>query len=160
MKQHTYKLSMQWTGNLGEGTQTYRGYSRNHEISAAEKATTIHGSSDPAFRGDATRYNPEELLLAALSTCHMLAYLHLCAVNKINVVDYNDAPVGIMRENSDGSGEFVEATLHPQVTIAAGDESRAQHLHHDAHELCFIARSVNFKVGVEPTITVAHTAGA
>ena len=152
MKLHSYEVHVKWTGNDGEGTKTYRGYRRDHTISVEGKPE-IPGSSDPAFRGDRSRYNPEELLLAALSSCHMLAYLHLCAVNKISVVDYQDAALGEMRENPDGSGEFVRVTLRPVVTIEPrNDRSKAAELHHRAHELCFIARSVNFPVEVEPEI--------
>ncbi len=152
MKQHTYQVRIHWTGNDGEGTKTYKSYRRDHTIVSTGKPE-IAGSSDPSFRGDASRYNPEELLVAALSSCHMLSYLHLCAVNGINVVEYSDAATGIMRQNDDGSGEFVSVTLHPKVKIASGDKDRALALHHKAHELCFIARSVNFPVGTEPEIS-------
>ena len=151
MKQHTYKLQMTWTGNSGEGTKTYRGYRRDHLISAAGKPD-IAGSSDPAFRGDPTRYNPEELLVAALSSCHMLSYLHLCAVNQIVVEEYTDSPTGVMEETPDGSGHFVSATLHPTVKVSTGDKAKALELHHKAHELCFIANSVNFEVKCEAKI--------
>jgi organic hydroperoxide reductase OsmC/OhrA len=113
----------------------------------------IPGSSDPAFRGDATRYNPEDLMVASLSTCHMLWYLHLCAVNKIVVLDYEDNAQGTREEAADGGGRFVEVTLRPQITITAeSDLTTATRLHHDAHEKCFIANSVNFPVGCEPVI--------
>ena len=151
MKQHNYDVQMRWTGNDGEGTKSYKSYRRDHVISAAGKPE-IAGSSDPSFRGDAARYNPEELLVASLSACHMLWYLHLCAVNRIVVVDYHDAASGLMRENDDGSGEFLHVTLRPAVTIEAGNETKARELHHKAHELCYIARSVNFPVEVEPEI--------
>lgn len=150
---HTFQTTMRWTGNLGTGTSGYRAYGRDHEITAPLKGSTIFGSSAKTFRGDERRYNPEELLVAALSSCHMLAYLHLCADAGIVVTAYEDEAEGSMRLNPDGSGEFTEATLHPRVTLA--DESRrteADALHHRAHELCFIARSVNFPVScVIPT---------
>jgi organic hydroperoxide reductase OsmC/OhrA len=152
MKQHTYEVRLQWTGNDGEGTKTYKSYRRDHTI-VCEGKLEILGSSDPSFRGDRARYNPEELLVAALSSCHMLSYLHLCAVNHITVSEYRDAASGIMRENSDGSGEFVRVVLKPTVVVSAGDDrTRAGELHHEAHRLCFIARSVNFPVEVEPEI--------
>lgn len=151
MKQHTYAIEINWTGNDGAGTKDYRSYRRDHTITAAGKAE-IAGSSDPAFRGDRTRYNPEELLVGALSSCHMLSYLHLCAVNHIVVTEYRDAASGVMRENPDGSGEFVSVTLKPVVKIASGDAAKAQELHHEAHRLCFIARSVNFPVETEGTV--------
>lgn len=151
VKQHTYKLEMVWKGNKGEGTKTYRSYGRDHVIFAAGKPE-VAGSSDPAFRGDPKRYNPEELLVAALSSCHMLAYLHLCAVNQVVVEEYQDSPVGLMDEMADGSGRFTSATLRPVVKISAGDAKKARELHHEAHKLCFIANSVNFPVGCEAKI--------
>lgn len=152
MKTHTYKTLVQWSAEGSEGTKNYRSYRRDHTISADGKAV-ISASSDPAFRGDASRYNPEELLVASLSSCHMLWYLHLCATNGITVLDYGDDAKGTMEESSDGSGRFVRVELRPNVTIAAGsDRSRALALHHQAHRLCFIARSVNFPVEVEAQI--------
>jgi organic hydroperoxide reductase OsmC/OhrA len=152
MKQHTYEIRVNWTGNTGEGTKTYRGYGRNHTIEAANKVP-IYGSSDPAFRGDTSRYNPEELLVASLSGCHMLSYLHLCATNGVIVIEYTDPASGVMKENDDGSGEFVHVNLRPSVRIAAGgDRDKARLLHDEAHHLCFIARSVNFPVDVRPEI--------
>jgi organic hydroperoxide reductase OsmC/OhrA len=152
LKQHTYTCELQWTGNDGQGTKTYSSYRRDHVIQCAGKPV-IPASSDPGFRGDKTRYNPEELLVASLSSCHMLWYLHLCAVNKITVLEYRDSAEGIMRENPDGSGEFVSVTLKPQVLIAEEDRKEAAtELHHKAHSLCFISRSVNFAVEVSPTV--------
>ncbi len=151
MKQHTYRLHMLWTGNNGEGTKAYHGYRRDHVITADGKPELL-GSSDPAFRGDPTRYNPEELLIAALSSCHMLAYLHLCAVNQVVVDEYQDSPSGVMEETPGGSGHFVNATLRPVVKISTGDPTKALKLHHEAHKLCFIANSVNFPVGCEAKI--------
>jgi organic hydroperoxide reductase OsmC/OhrA len=155
MKQHTYSLTREWTGNRGEGTRTYRGYARDHLISATGKPD-LPGSSDPNFRGDASRYNPEELLVASLSACHMLWYLHLCSANRIVVLAYKDQPVGEMQEHEDGSGEFVRVELRPQVQISAGcDVEKALALHAEAHHLCFIARSVNFPVETNPEIVTA-----
>jgi len=155
MKQHTYAVRVDWTGNSGEGTKTYRGYRRDHIIVSSGKHP-IQGSSDPAFRGDAKRYNPEELLVASLSSCHMLWYLHLCSANQVTVVDYKDAASGVMQENEDGSGEFVRVVLRPVATISAdSDQSKALALHSDAHHLCFISRSVNFAVEIEPEIAVS-----
>ncbi len=151
MKQHTYNVRVDWTGNAGEGTKTYRGYRRDHTIVSQGKPQ-IPGSSDPAFRGDAARYNPEELLVAALSSCHMLWYLHLCAVNHVIVVDYQDSAAGMLAEGDDGSGAFVRILLRPKVKISASDESKALALHDQAHHLCFIARSVNFPVEIAPEI--------
>ncbi len=137
---------MRWTGNLGTGTSGYRAYKRDHEIAAPGKQSIL-GSSDPAFRGDPSRYNPEELLVASLSTCHMLWYLHLCAEAGVVVTGYADEPVGRMAEAEDGGGRFTEVVLRPRVSVAEGtDRELAQHLHEKAHHLCFIANSVNFPV--------------
>ena len=155
MKQHRYEIRMTWTGNEGEGTRTYRGYRRVHVIEAAGKPQ-IAGSSDPAFRGDASRYNPEELLVASLSSCHMLSYLHLCAVNEVTVLEYHDNASGVMEERPGGSGAFVRVVLRPAVTISAeSDGVKAFALHHEAHGNCFIANSVNFPVDIAPEITNA-----
>ncbi len=150
---HRYALRLDWTGNLGTGTSNYRAYARDHVLSAPGKPD-IAGSSDPNFRGDAARWNPEELLVASLSACHQLWYLHLCSTHGIVVTGYTDDAEGEMAEQADGGGEFTSVTLHPRVTISAGDPDKARELHHEAHRLCFIARSVNFPVGCEPTIEV------
>jgi organic hydroperoxide reductase OsmC/OhrA len=155
MKQHNYEVRIDWTGNDGVGTKTYKGYRRDHTITSPGKPQ-IEGSSDPNFRGDRSRYNPEELLVASLSACHMLWYLHLCSANQVTVLDYHDAALGVMRENEDGSGEFLRVTLKPAVKISAGnDRAKALALHSEAHHLCFIARSVNFPVEVTPEIAEA-----
>jgi organic hydroperoxide reductase OsmC/OhrA len=155
MKQHKYEIRMEWTGNDGEGTKAYKSYRRDHVIKSAGKPE-IPGSSDPSFRGDPSRYNPEELLVASLSSCHMLWYLHLCAVNHIVVVDYRDEASGLMRENEDGSGEFLQVNLRPLVKVRPdADHAKATELHHEAHRLCFISRSVNFPVEVSPEIQEA-----
>lgn len=150
---HAYDVTVTWTGDDGRGTEDYRSYRRDHVV-AADGPGELAGSSDPTFRGDPSRWNPEQLLLAALSQCHLLAYLHLCAVNGVVVTGYVDDAHGEMRTNKDGSGEFTSATLRPRVTVA--DPSmvdKANELHDDAHHVCFIARSVNFPVGHEPTAT-------
>lgn len=154
-KSHAYSIHMRWTGNTGQGTRDYRGYERAHEYSVEGKPIVL-GSSDPAFRGDRTRYNPEELLVMSLSSCHMLWYLHLCADNKIVVDAYEDDPVGTMVETEDTGGHFVDVVLRPTVTLAPGsDVTRAESLHERAHHLCFIANSVNFPVRCEPRTQVA-----
>ena len=152
MKHHTYEVRVDWTGNEGSGTKSYTSYRRNHSIASAGKAP-IPGSSDPSFRGDPSRYNPEELLVASLSACHMLWYLHLCAVNKITVTDYHDTASGVMEEAPDGSGKFILVELRPVVRISPGDDSaKALALHAEAHRYCFIAKSVNFPVELAPAI--------
>ena len=153
-KQHRYRVELKWTGNRGAGTKSYTAYERSHELRAGAKPM-LPASSDPSFRGDRERWNPEELLVASLSSCHQLWYLHLCAVNGVIVTAYEDAAEGVMAEESDGSGQFVSVTLRPHVTIAQGsDPDKAQHLHHEASAKCFIARSMNFPVAHEPTVTV------
>jgi organic hydroperoxide reductase OsmC/OhrA len=153
-KKHTYELTIDWTGNLGSGTSAYDAYSRDHLIRAGTKMA-IEASSDPAFRGNATRHNPEDLFVASVSSCHMLWYLHLCATNKIVVTAYVDEAIGTMQEEKNGSGRFVDVTLRPRVTIGAGgDAALAARLHEDAHRYCFIANSVNFPVRCEPSIDI------
>ncbi len=155
MKQHTYLTQVDWTGNTGEGTRTYKGYGRDHTI-VSDGKPPIMASSDPAFRGDATRYNPEELLVASLSACHMLWYLHLCAANQVTVIEYSDRASGVMEEAEDGAGAFVRVELRPVVTILAGeDRAKALALHGEAHRYCFIANSVKFPVEVTPEIMQA-----
>ena len=154
-KMHNYETRTVWTGNTGTGTSGYRDYERAHEISAAGKAVIV-GSSDPNLRGDAARYNPEELLVASLSACHMLWYLHLCAESGIVVTAYEDDARGTMIETAAGGGHFTEVTLHPVVTLQAGNRALAEQLHERAHALCFIANSMNFPVRCEPTIQPAE----
>lgn len=152
MTNHSFKTTTRWTGNLGSGTSSYREYSRDHEITGPQKISPILGSSAKTYRGDERRYNPEELLVASLSTCHMLMYLHLCADAGIVVTAYEDEAEGTMRVNPDSSGEFVEVALHPRVQLAdPGRAGDADALHERAHALCFISRSVSFKVLVKPS---------
>ncbi len=152
--EHRYSATVTWTGNQGTGTSSYKTYSRDHDIAVPGKPV-IAGSSDPAYRGDATRHNPEDMLVASLSACHMLWYLHLCAVNGIAVTAYRDDASGTMAEDPSGGGRFTGVTLRPHVTVAPGsDLAKAEALHHEAHEKCFIANSVNFPVRCEPTTEV------
>lgn len=145
-RSHHYKIFLIWTGNTGQGTKTYSSYSRNHIISADAK-NDIAGSSDPAFRGDKSRYNPEELLVASLSSCHMLWFLHLCTEAGIVVVDYKDEAKGTMIETADGGGHFTEVILYPVVTIEGKiDKEKLDALQHEANKKCFIASSCNFPV--------------
>jgi organic hydroperoxide reductase OsmC/OhrA len=152
MKFHRYEIETRWTGNVGSGTAGHRGYRRDYELQAPGKPI-IHGSADRSFLGDATRYNPEDLLVASVSQCHMLWYLHLCADAGVVVTEYSDQAVGTMTEHRDGSGEFTNVTLRPSVVI--DDHSRrdrALQLHADVHRYCFIARSVNFPITLEPQV--------
>ncbi|TCC81976.1 OsmC family peroxiredoxin [Pedobacter hiemivivus] len=149
-KEHQYQATLTWAGNKGSGTMDYRSYDRSYIISIDNKPD-ISGSSDSAFLGDKTKHNPEDLLLASLSSCHMLWYLHLCSQNEIIVMDYKDTPIGKMTENSDGSGHFNEVVLNPVVVIT--DESqieKANSLHDQAHKMCFIANSCNFPIKHNP----------
>ena len=156
MKPHHYQIKVQWTGNTGDGTLNYKSYNRNHEIIAEGKHASIQGSADPAFLGDPTKYNPEDLFLSSLSACHMLFYLHLCAVNQIVVTDYIDHATGSMEIAEDGSGKFTQVTLNPTIKITdASLIEKANELHKQAHKLCFIANSINFKVHHNPTCTSA-----
>lgn len=151
MKHHHYQTTLQWTGNQGTGTSNYKAYNRNHEFSVMEKMHKILGSSDPSFLGDPKRYNPEELLVASLSACHMLWFLHLCAVNKIVVTEYIDEATGTMEELKNGSGKFTEVTLHPKVKVTNENMiQKANELHHEANKMCFIANSCNFPVHHQP----------
>jgi organic hydroperoxide reductase OsmC/OhrA len=150
---HRYEMTVRWTGNTGTGTTDYRGYRRDHEVHGDGKATLL-GSSDPAFRGDAARWNPEELLVVALSQCHMLWYLHLCAAGGVVVTDYVDTPAGTMTmDATGGGGQFTDVILRPAVTVAdPAMANKAMALHDEINALCFIARSVNFPVRHEPTV--------
>jgi organic hydroperoxide reductase OsmC/OhrA len=154
LREHHYAATVRWTGNTGTGTSGYRAYARDHEI-ASEGKPVIPASSDPHFRGDRARWNPEELLVASLSACHQLWYLHLCADAGVVVTAYEDHPEGTMLEEADGGGRFTRVLLRPRVTItAASDAQRARSLHERAHALCFVARSVQFPVECEPAIEV------
>jgi len=148
-KNHLYRASVRWIGNRGSGTSDYRAYDRDHVVTFPGK-DPLPGSSDPEFRGSRSRYNPEELLVSALSSCHMLWYLHLCAVAGIVVEEYSDEAEGVLETTADGSGRFSVVTLHPKVKISRGPATQATGLHDRAHQLCFIANSVNFTVRHEP----------
>jgi len=153
-RSHHYITTVRWTGNLGSGTSGYRDYSRDHTIQSNGKPE-IPGSSDPAFRGDKNRYNPEELLVSALSSCHMLWYLHLCAEAGIIVTAYEDTATGAMAETADGSGHFTEVVLSPVVTITDPAKAEEAHLlHEQANRLCFIANSVNFNIRHQPSVRI------
>jgi organic hydroperoxide reductase OsmC/OhrA len=152
MKSHQYNATITWIGNLGTGTINYKAYERAHEI-AVEGKPIIPASSDPSFRGDKSRYNPEEMFVASLSSCHMLWYLHLCAEAGVVVIEYTDHATGIMTETADGGGYFTEVTLHPNVKVS--DEamiSKANELHHEANKRCYIANSCNFPILHNPMV--------
>ena len=146
MKEHIYHANLQWTGNTGKGTETYRGYERSHNISVAGKQI-IEASSDPSFRGDKTKYNPEEMFVASLSSCHMLWFLHLCSDAAVIVLEYTDAAVGKMIESDDGNGKFSEVILHPSVKVKESWMlEKIDLIHEKANAFCYIANSCNFPV--------------
>jgi len=156
-KAHHYALQLRWTGNRGAGTTGYRAYDRAYEI-AIEGKPRLKGSADPAFLGDAGLHNPEDLLVASLSACHMLWYLHLCAVDGIVITAYEDHACGTMQQEADGGARFTAVVLKPRVTVKPGsDKDKAMQLHGRANEKCFIARSVSFPVSHEPRINVADS---
>ncbi len=155
-RQHNYKLTTKWTGNKGTGTDDYRNYERSHSIFIDGKPEIL-ASSDAPFRGDITKHNPEDFLLSALSSCHMLWYLHLCADAGVIVVDYTDNATGVMEENTTGGGHFSNVTLNPIVIVTEASMcEKAIELHKKANEKCFIANSVNFKVEHKPVCKVAE----
>ena len=154
LDEHRYALTVRWTGNLGAGTSTYRGYSRDHDVEIAG-LPVLRGSADPTFHGDRQRYNPEQLLLAALSQCHMLSFLHVAVKHGVVVTAYEDRADGLMRTNRDGSGQFESVTLKPRATVAEPVAPELlEELHVEANKVCFIARSVNFPVLHQPTAAV------
>jgi len=152
-RKHHYRTTTRWTGNLGTGTSAYAAYSRSYELGGPGKSAAIAGSSDPAFRGDPSHYNPEELLVSALSACHMLWVLHLCADAGIAITEYSDDAAGEMVEHADGSGEFTRVVLRPRMKITdAGRIAEALAIHERAHQVCCLARSVNFPVEHEAVV--------
>jgi organic hydroperoxide reductase OsmC/OhrA len=155
---HTYRVSVRWTGDLGSGTREYRGYSRDHVLEFADKPPIL-ASSGMSPRSDPHRHNPDELLVAALSSCHLLWYLHLCSQAGVVVTAYADDAEGILELAPDGAGRFVGATLRPRVRVRDGSLETAQRLHGEAHRRCFIANSVNFPVECVPTAEREPPAG-
>ena len=153
---HSFTVSVEWRGNLGTGTSSYKAFSRDHvvRVDGMHGKHEIEGSAARAFHGDAERWNPEEQLIAALAQCHMLSYLHVATQSGVVVESYTDFATGTLHVQADGSGALVEVALHPVVTISAGDTATAQSLHAEAHRLCFIANSVNFPVRHDPQVLV------
>ncbi|HWU22871.1 MAG TPA: OsmC family protein [Nocardioides sp.] len=155
MTDHRYTLAVTWQGNRGSGTSGYRDYARDVLVRAAGKPDLL-ASADPTFRGDAGRWNPEELLVVALSQCHLLSYLHSAVNHGIVVAAYDDEPVGTMEQIGQG-GRFTSVVLRPRVTVADSSMVEvARAIHHEASENCFIAASVAFPVTHEPTTLVAQ----
>jgi organic hydroperoxide reductase OsmC/OhrA len=152
--EHSFAVSVEWTGNRGTGTSGYRAFGRDNLLTADGKPP-VAGSSAKIFHGDAARWNPEELLMAALVECHLLSYLYVAVQNGIVVESYTDAATGTLQTDGSGAGRFAEVTLRPVVTISSGDPEVARAIHAEANRLCFIAASVDFPVHHEPTIEVA-----
>ncbi len=153
--EHRYTTSVGWTGDRGEGTASYRGYDRCWDIAIPGKPV-IHCSNDPLLGGDAGKMNPEDLLLSALSACHMLWYLHYASDAGIVVAGYEDSPVGLGLVGKGGAGRFTAAILRPLITVRPGtDLDAATAIHHRIHEVCFVARSVNFPISHEPAFLLA-----
>ncbi|MBC7523974.1 MAG: OsmC family protein [Flavobacterium sp.] len=149
---HSYKLSVKWTGNQGIGTSNYKDFDRSYSIQIKKKAHVL-GSAHPQFRGDKTKHNPQELLLASVSSCHMLWYLHLCAEEKIVVTDYVDNATAILEETKDGNGKFSSIILNPTIMVSEkGIIENATALYKKANEFCFVANSLNIKVDLQPII--------
>lgn len=151
---HAYNATVTWRGDNGQGTTDYKAYGRDHDI-AVEGKPTIAGSADAAFRGDPRRWNPEDSLLGSISACHMLWFLHLATEAGWIVRSYVDNASAEMQINPDGSGQFVSATLRPEVEISNGDTSLSDDIHHRAHQMCFIARSLNFAIDCEATVSIS-----
>ncbi|MDP2699536.1 OsmC family protein [Thalassospira sp.] len=150
-KEHDFTCQIAWTGNRGEGTKNYRGYDRTWNVQTPGKPV-IKCSNDPLLGGDPTLPNPEDMLIAALSACHMLWFLHLASTAGIAVQGYEDNPVGVGESSPNGAGRFVRATLRPTIRVPKGtDCQQADAIHHEIHKYCFIARSVNFPVAYEAT---------
>jgi organic hydroperoxide reductase OsmC/OhrA len=147
-----YTTRVTWLGNLGSGTETYAGYGRAYRVEVEGKPALL-GSADPAFRGEADKHNPEQLFLAAISSCHMLTYLALCARSGIRVLDYTDDAQAVLRLEPGGGGAFEQVVLQPRVTVSGhSDVTRAAALHDEAHAHCFIARSCSVPVIHRPSI--------
>ena len=158
--EHRYEVRSTWTGDRGTGTSGYRDYDRAVTIAVPGKPELL-ASADKPFRGDPARWNPEDLLLAALSECHLLSYLHACVQAGVTVVAYTDEATGVMVEDGRGGGAFREVVLRPRVVVADSSMvDAATAAHAKAHEWCFIANSVKFPVRHEPTIAVASAARA
>lgn len=156
MRDHQFAVSVEWAGNLGTGTSGYKDYSRDTRVTAAHKEDLV-GSADKTFHGDESRWNPEELLIAALSQCHLLSFLHVAASAGVVVESYGDDATGTLAVTGEGGGNMVEVILRPRVTISQGDVDAVPSLHQRASELCFIANSVNFPVLHEPvTVKVSQ----
>ncbi len=152
-RSHRYEVGLEWTGAGPSGTTAYTAYARSYTILLAGKPG-LEGSSDPVYRGDSAKVNPEEMLVASLAACHMLWYLHLCADRGVVVTQYADSATGVLELDRETGGRFIEVVLRPRITLLRGDIQLAESLHEEARRKCFIANSVNFPVRHEPRVTV------
>jgi organic hydroperoxide reductase OsmC/OhrA len=153
IREHSFAIAVTWSGNRGTGTSGYKDYDRAHLV-AAEGKESIAGSAAKVFHGDAVKWNPEEMLVAALSQCHMLSFLHVATSTGVVVQSYQDEASGILTTNAEGGGSMTSVTLRPRVEISAGTPAQVVALHHRARELCFIANSINFPLLHEPETIV------
>lgn len=152
--EHNYKVRAEWTGNKGEGTKNVRSYDRSHTVTIQGKPE-LHLTTDNPAVGDKTKLNPEDLLVSAISSCHMLSYLYVCALEGIVITSYTDNATGIMIEEASGGGSFKEVNLYPICHVQNEQMiDKAIELHHKAHEICYIANSVNFEVKCNPICKV------
>jgi organic hydroperoxide reductase OsmC/OhrA len=152
--EHHFACHLTWTGASKGPTRRYDAYDRTYQIDVEGKPALV-GSAAPPFRGNGALHNPEDWLVAALSACHCLSYLAIAARAELVVVAYEDRATGTMAM-IDRRIRFREVILRPRVHVAPGsDLELARSFHHDAHEQCFIANSVNFPVRNEPEILIA-----
>lgn len=153
-----FTAAIEWTGNTGTGTSGYRDYMRDWSVITAGKPV-VKCSNDPELGGNPALHNPEDLLLSALASCHMLWYLHMASDAGVVVQAYRDAPVGQGETLPSGAGRFLSAQLNPVITVNADtDLGVATAIHGQIHEVCFIARSVNFPVTIKPKFRLQQPA--
>ena len=143
---HLFKASINWTSSQNQQQSEKKFYSKSHKIKLEGKPILIV-SAAKAFKGNPELYNPEDLLLSSLVSCHMMSYLYVCSQNGIEVLEYSDNAEATLEVSPDGSGRFVEVTLNPKITISNSNQiQQALDLHQKANQLCFIANSCNFPV--------------
>lgn len=143
---HTFKAEANWTSKKDITDSSKRFYNKSHQVKIEGKPI-LDVSAAKAFKGDPELYNPEDLLLSSLVSCHMMSYLYVCSQNGIEVLEYSDNAEAALEVNPDGSGRFVEVKLFPKVKISNPDQIElALNLHFKANQLCFIANSCNFPV--------------
>ncbi len=149
---HTYRTLLSWSGSTGAG---YEAYDRTHRVELPPGAPALTLSADPAFRGSCELTNPEQLLLAAASSCQMLSFLAIAARSNIDVVSYSDEADAIMPED-DKPVRITRITLRPRIVVAAGsDLERARRIVGKAHHECFIANSLTSEITIDATVEPA-----